>query len=40
MGEARVEALLADGSVLRARVECARGSEDRPMTDSELDAIQ
>jgi 2-methylcitrate dehydratase PrpD len=36
-GEAIVEVTLADGSVLRAHVVNARGSEARPMTDDELE---
>ncbi|WP_298396463.1 MmgE/PrpD family protein [Sphingobium sp.] len=36
-GEARVEAILADGSQVTAHVEHARGSIERPMTDNELD---
>lgn len=35
--QARAEVRLADGRVLRAFVEHARGSMDRPMTDAELD---
>ena len=35
---ARAEALLEDGTVLSARVEHARGSLARPLTDAELNA--
>ncbi|MDF0545111.1 MmgE/PrpD family protein [Sphingobium sp. H39-3-25] len=37
-GEAKVQIILADGAVIDAHVTHARGSRERPMTDSELDA--
>lgn len=36
--QAEVEATLADGRILRAQVQCARGSKMRPMSDGDLDA--